>query len=180
MLLQFHHHHHHHRNNKIGSSTFNDVVFTKRKRKSLIFLQPLNAVENDSEFELDRKKKAREALKQLDNQLQSLTTTTPPPNIRRVSSSPPKNLDSKADIDRDMMREAPPEYSDSFFAYSAFTLLMKNCFISVFYNILFLTVIKPSIDGPAPAAYTYINTNQAVKEAPGENGADSPPFAKPE
>ncbi|KAI3849571.1 hypothetical protein MKW92_028190 [Papaver armeniacum] len=171
MLLQFHHH-----QNKIGSSTLNEIVFTKRRRKSLIFLQPLNAIENDSEFELDRKKKAREALKQLDNQLQSLTTTTPPPNIRRVSSSPPKNLDSKADIDRDMMREQPPEYSDSFFAYSAFTLL----FISVFYNILFLTVIKPSIDGPAPAAYTYINTNQAVKEGPSEIGADSPPIANPE
>ncbi|XP_026429792.1 uncharacterized protein LOC113326242 [Papaver somniferum] len=133
---------------------------------------PLNAVESDSGFELDGKKKAREALKQLDNQLQSLTTTTPPPNIRRVSSSPPKNLDSKADIDRDMMREPPPEYSDSFFAYSAFALL----FISVFYNILFLTVIKPSIDGPAPAAYTYIITNQAVKEAP----IDSPPIGNPE
>lgn len=168
MLLQFHHHHH----NNIGSSIFNEIIFTKRRRKSLIFLQPLNAVENDSEFELDRKKKAREALKQLDNQLQSLTTTTPPPNIRRVSSSPPKNLDSKADIDRDMMREPPPEYSDSFFAYSAFALL----FISVFYNILFLTVIKPSIDGPAPAAYTYISTNQAVKEAPN----DSPPTGIPE
>ncbi|KAI3860413.1 hypothetical protein MKW98_011607 [Papaver atlanticum] len=160
MLLQFHHH------NKIGFSTFSEIVYTKR-RKSLIFQQPLNAVENDSEFELDRKKKAREALKQLDNQLQSLTTTAPPPNIRRVSSSPPSNLDSKADIDRDMMREPPPEYSDSFFAL---------LFISVFYNILFLTVIKPSIDGPAPASYTYIDTKQAVKEASSENGADSPPI----
>ncbi|KAI3995406.1 hypothetical protein MKX01_025616 [Papaver californicum] len=176
MLLRFHHHHH----NKIGSSKFNEVaVFTKRSRKSLIFLQPLYAVENDSEFELDRKKKAREALKQLDNQLQSLTTkkdTTQPPNTRRVSSSPPNNLDSKADIDRDMMRELPPEYSDSFFAYSAFALL----FISVFYNVFFLTVIKPSIDGPAPAAYTYINTNQAVKEASSESTADSPTIANPE
>ncbi|XP_026431736.1 uncharacterized protein LOC113328951 [Papaver somniferum] len=171
MLLQFHHHHYH-RNNKIGSSTFNEIVFTKRRRKSLVFLKPVNAVENDSEFEIDRKKKAQEALKQLDNQLQSLTTTTPPPNIRRVSSSRPSNLDSKADIDRDMMREPPPEYSDSFFGYSAFVLL----FISVFYNILFLTVIKPSIDGPAPAAYTYVNTNQAVKEAP----IDSPPIGNPE
>ncbi|KAI3964416.1 hypothetical protein MKX01_028751 [Papaver californicum] len=176
MLLQFHHHHH----NKIGSSKFDGVViFTKRRRKSLIFLPPLYAVENDSEFELDRKMKAREALKQLDNQLQSLTTKkgiTQPPNMRRVSSSPPNNLDAKADIDRDMMREPPPEYSDSFFAYSAFALL----FISVFYNVLFLTVIKPSIDGPAPAAYTYINTNQAVKEAPSESGDDSPAIANPE
>ncbi|KAI3909143.1 hypothetical protein MKW98_012880 [Papaver atlanticum] len=171
MLLQFHHH----RNNKIGSSAFSEIVYTRR-RKSLIFLQPVNAVENDSEFELNRKKKAREALKQLDNQLQSLTTTTPPSNIRRVSSSLPSNLDSKADIDRDMMREPPPEYSDSFFAYSAFALL----FISVFYNILFLTVIKPSIDGPAPDAYTYINTNQPVKEAPSESAAESPPIANRE
>ncbi|KAI3950949.1 hypothetical protein MKW92_051415 [Papaver armeniacum] len=169
MLLQFHHRHY----SKFGSSTFNEIVFTKRRRKSLKPLQPLNAVENDSEIELERKKKAREALKQLDNQLQSLTTTTPPPNVGRVLS----NLDSKADIARDMMREPPPEYSDSFFAYSAFALLL----ISVLYNILFLTVIKPSIDGPAPAAYTYINTNnQAVKEAPSENGANSPPVANPE
>ncbi|KAI3954141.1 hypothetical protein MKW98_017965 [Papaver atlanticum] len=169
MLLQFHHHH---RNNTICSSTFKGIISTKRRR-SLTFLQPLNAVEKDSEFELDRKKKAREALKQLDNQLQSLTaTTTPPSNIRRVSSSPPSNLNSKADIDRDMLREPPPEYSDSFFAYSAFALL----FISVFYNILFLTVIKPSIDGPAPAAYTYINTtNQAVREGPNESGAVANP-----
>ncbi|MCL7049406.1 hypothetical protein MKW94_009653 [Papaver nudicaule] len=171
MLLQFHHHHH----SKIGSSSFNEKVFTKRSRKSLTFLQPLNAVENDSEFELDKKKKAREALKQLDNQLQSLTTikdATSPPSIRRVS--PSNNLDSKADIDRDMMREPPPEYSDSFFAYSAFFLL----FISVIYNVLFLTIIKPSIDGPEPAAYSY-NANQAVK-GPTESGAVSPPIANPE
>ncbi|KAI3957928.1 hypothetical protein MKW92_030409 [Papaver armeniacum] len=30
MLLQFHHHHHYHRDNKIGSSTFNEIVYTKR------------------------------------------------------------------------------------------------------------------------------------------------------
>lgn len=60
------------------------------------------------------------------------------------------------DLGRDQLREEMPEYSPSFLAYLAFTLLI----FTVFYNVLFITVIKPAIDGPEPAADT------SVREAP--------------
>ncbi|RVW85440.1 hypothetical protein CK203_039041 [Vitis vinifera] len=43
---------------------------------------------------------------------------------------------------RDQMREEPVELSGSFLAYSALALLI----FTIFYNVLFLTVIQPSID----------------------------------
>lgn len=42
------------------------------------------------------------------------------------------------------MKNEPPEITGSFLGYTAFVLFV----FSIFYNILFITVIRPSIDGP--------------------------------
>ncbi|CAK9183460.1 unnamed protein product [Ilex paraguariensis] len=55
------------------------------------------------------------------------------------------------------MTEAAPEVSGSFLAYSAFVLLI----FTIFYNALFATVIKPSIDGEEPVPDTT-----TLREAP--------------
>ncbi|KAF7120628.1 hypothetical protein RHSIM_Rhsim13G0220700 [Rhododendron simsii] len=105
------------------------------------------AVERESEFEVDPDK-AREALRKLDQQLESISQKQIDPR--------PKIIVPDLDLGRDQMREEMPEYSPSFLAYLAFSLLI----FTVFYNVLFITVIKPAIDGPEPAADT------SVREAP--------------
>ncbi|XP_052187387.1 uncharacterized protein LOC127798108 [Diospyros lotus] len=91
------------------------------------------AVERESEFEVDPDK-ARQALAKLDQQLQSLS---------QKQVNPPKRKASDLDQPPVQMREETPEFSVSFLAYSAFALLI----FTIFYNLLFITVIKPSIDG---------------------------------
>ncbi|OVA13620.1 hypothetical protein BVC80_373g12 [Macleaya cordata] len=155
-------------NNRTISSSFddNDINLKRRKRSSPL---PLRAVENDSEFELDRKK-ALEALQQLDLQLQSLSKKEPPAPKRRVSTP---NLDSVADR-ASLMREELPEFSGSYLAYSAFALL----FFSIFYNVIFITIIKPSVDGPEPEAAPLVSAaNTTIREAPNAAAMESPPVA---
>ncbi|XP_011090027.1 uncharacterized protein LOC105170805 [Sesamum indicum] len=94
----------------------------------------LNAVENDSGFEVDPDK-AREALRKLDEQLQSLSKKqVSPPKIRAV------DLNQSSSVEK----EETSEFSGSFLAYIATGLLL----FTIFYNVIFLAVIKPSIDGP--------------------------------
>ncbi|KAF8403808.1 hypothetical protein HHK36_011914 [Tetracentron sinense] len=57
------------------------------------------------------------------------------------------------------MRGEMPDFSGSYFAYSAFALVI----LSIFYNILFITVIKPSVDGPEPE---LAPASIALREAP--------------
>ncbi|XP_059665289.1 uncharacterized protein LOC132311406 [Cornus florida] len=102
-----------------------------KRRGSNFYLH--RAVDRDSEFEVDPDQ-AREALRKLDQQLQSLS---------EKQIKPPKIKASELNRSRPEMREAP-DFSGSFFAYFAFVLLM----FTIFYNVLFITVIKPSIDGP--------------------------------
>ncbi|KAA8549758.1 hypothetical protein F0562_001224 [Nyssa sinensis] len=96
--------------------------------------QSHRAVERDSEFEVDPDK-AREALRKLDQQLQSLS---------QKQINPPKIRASDLNRARDEMKEEVSKYSGSSLAYLAFGLLL----FTIFYNVLFITVIKPSIDGP--------------------------------
>ncbi|XP_010278964.1 PREDICTED: uncharacterized protein LOC104612988 [Nelumbo nucifera] len=125
--------------------------FKNRKRNS-----SLRAVEKESQFELDQEK-AREALKKLDEQLQTLSQKEISPPKKRVSSS---NLVSDPRQARDLMREEMPEFSGSYLAYSAFALLI----FTIFYNVFFITVIKPFVDGPesAPAPTVIRDTPNAV------------------
>ncbi len=50
------------------------------------------------------------------------------------------------------MTEKMPEISESFLAYLTVFLL----FFTIFYNVLFYTVIKPAIDGPEPVSTTTV------------------------
>lgn len=70
--------------------------------------------------------------------------------------------DVKLARDRMAAEEDVPELSGSFLAYSAGALLV----FTILYNLLFYTVIKPSIDGPGYAPETPL----ASSEAPNTEG----------
>ncbi|KAL7199321.1 hypothetical protein ACSBR2_021583 [Camellia fascicularis] len=109
----------------------------RRKRRGInLNFHVCRAVEKESEFEVDPDK-ARESLRKLDEQLQSLSNKP----INR-----PKIRASELDGARVQMKEERPKFSESSLAYLAFALLI----FTIFYNVLFITVIKPSIDGPEP------------------------------
>ncbi|KAL2535807.1 uncharacterized protein Fot_17268 [Forsythia ovata] len=100
----------------------------------------VNAVEKDSEFEVDPDK-AREALKKLDEQIQSLS---------KKQVVPPKIRASSLGRTSRQIKEETTDFSGSFLGYAAFALLV----FTIFYNVIFLTVIKPSVDGPEPVLDT--------------------------
>ncbi|KAJ8543806.1 hypothetical protein K7X08_025424 [Anisodus acutangulus] len=118
------------------STSFSSYLFKNISRRKIIPL--VEAVEKDSEFEVDQDK-AREALRKLDEQLQSISQKQiDPPKIRATDvtrASSQLAEDNKA-----------PE--GSFLTSLAFGLLL----FTIFYNILFSTVIKPAIDGPETIA----------------------------
>ncbi|KAJ7959759.1 Protoheme IX farnesyltransferase [Quillaja saponaria] len=121
-------------------SQYGDVFHNKKKMinpsSSYSSYSTIRAIKKDSQqFEVDPEK-AREALQKLDQQLQSLSN-------KQVSS--PKIRASDVKLTREKMsEELDTEYSGSFLAYSAVALVL----FTIFYNVLFYTVIKPSIDGP--------------------------------
>ncbi|KAJ4970313.1 hypothetical protein NE237_003412 [Protea cynaroides] len=134
-----------------------DYKNTKKRRTN----SSLCAVEEESHFELDQDK-AREALAELDQQLQSLSQKQNTPSKDRVSSA-----DLVTEPDGLRMREEMPELSGSFLGYSAFALFM----LSIFYNIIFITIIKPSMDGRESAPVettnpTMVQQPQALPVAP--------------
>ncbi|KAB2080497.1 Protoheme IX farnesyltransferase [Gossypium arboreum] len=95
----------------------------------------VHAVEKDRErYEVDPEK-AKEALQKLDQQLQTLSN-------KPVST--PKIRASDVKLTRDEMVEDSPEISGSFLTSLTTALLI----FTIFYNVLFYFVIKPSIDGP--------------------------------
>ncbi|KAM1754775.1 hypothetical protein PS2_007058 [Malus domestica] len=102
------------------------------------------AVENESQqFEVDPDK-AREALKNLDQQLQSSSQT---------KFRPPKEKAPDVTFSRDRTKdEHVEEFSGSFFAITAAAVFA----FTVFYNVLFYAVIKPSIDGLEAAPSTVV------------------------
>ncbi|KAK3035192.1 hypothetical protein RJ639_034580 [Escallonia herrerae] len=141
----------------VSSSSFIAVHRTSRDGSKFIsyelnrrrpnFYSPCRAVERDSEFEVDPDK-AREALRKLDQQLQSLSE-------KQVST--PKIRASDLDrVTRDQTSEVDgPEFEGSL-GYIAVGLVL----FTIFYNVLFFTVIQPSIDGPELAPAT-----SSVREA---------------
>lgn len=97
------------------------------------------ARETDSQqFEVDPDK-ARQALQELDQQLQSFSK-------KQVTSPKKKVQDMK--LPRSQMRGEMTEISGALLANSAVVLFI----FSIFYNVLFYAVIKPSIDGPLPSS----------------------------
>ncbi|XVF04729.1 hypothetical protein REPUB_Repub05bG0110200 [Reevesia pubescens] len=112
----------------------------------------VHAMEKDSDqqFEVDREK-AKEALQKLDQQLQTLSK-------KQVST--PKIRASDVKISRDKTVDDSPEISGSFLPYLTVGLLV----FTIFYNVLFYSVIKPSIDGPesAPEASSQTESRGAA------------------
>ncbi|TYJ96134.1 uncharacterized protein E5676_scaffold182G001000 [Cucumis melo var. makuwa] len=100
----------------------------------------LCARESDSQqFEVDPDK-ARQALQELDQQLQSFS--------KKQVSSPKKKVVQDMNLPRSQMRGEMTEIPGTLLANSAVVLFI----FSIFYNVLFYTVIKPSIDGPLPSS----------------------------
>lgn len=109
-------------------------IMEKKKRHLMVIVRASDRDESQR-FQIDRDK-AREALKQLDQQIESQADEKPR-IISKTSSDVVRTNDP-------IMFEEPPEISGSFLTTSAFVLLA----LTMFYNILFITVIKPSMDGP--------------------------------
>ncbi|KAK4441455.1 hypothetical protein Salat_0480400 [Sesamum alatum] len=121
----------------------------------------LNAVENDSGFEVDPDK-AREALRKLDEQLQSLSKKqVTPPKIRAVDLNQSRSVE----------KEETSDFSGSLLAYIATGLLL----FTIFYNVIFLTVIKPSIDGPEVVTSASM-VEEALGRAPPQQSSTSSEF----
>lgn len=109
-------------------------IMEKKKRHLMVIVRATDR-DDSQRFQIDRDK-AREALKQLDQQIESQADEKPR-IISKTSSDVVRTNDP-------IMFEEPPEISGSFLTTSAFVLLA----LTLFYNILFITVIKPSMDGP--------------------------------
>ncbi|XP_020255224.1 uncharacterized protein LOC109832202 [Asparagus officinalis] len=117
-------------------------------RRRLLPSPPRSATDRDEpqqqQLESD-KAKAREALKKLDQQLESMVEreqTQEPKSMR--PPSPYDDLDLERDAITGMRSdEELPEMSRSYLSYSAVALLI----ITIFNNIIFNFFIKPSVDG---------------------------------
>ncbi|CAH8363517.1 unnamed protein product [Eruca vesicaria subsp. sativa] len=137
----------------------------KKKKKHLMGIVRATEREDSSSsqsFEIDRDK-AREALKQLDQQIESQADEKPriivktSSDVARTSSGGSSSMDP-------FMFEEPPEMSGSFLTTTAFLLLG----FTLFYNVLFFTVIKPSMDGPesVPADKTVAMSDSELVQFP--------------
>lgn len=143
--------------------------FNRKGTNSYHYHHPC-AVERDSEFEFDPDK-AREALRKLDLQLQSLS---------EKKISPPKIRATELDLTRELLEfdrateQAAAGLPEGSFQVSAVIALL---FFTIFYNVLFVTVIKPSIDGPdsAPAAVSVAPEAALLQQLPPSPGVSVQP-----
>ncbi|XVE78904.1 hypothetical protein DITRI_Ditri14bG0015500 [Diplodiscus trichospermus] len=132
-----------HGGNNINSKKTTNLSYSSSSSSWIV-----HAVEKDSkQFEVDPEK-AKEALQKLDQQLQTLSK-------KQVST--PKIRASDVKLARDKVVEDSPEISGSFLAYLTVALLI----FTIFYNVLFYAVIKPSIDGPESAPQPSSQTDES-------------------
>ncbi|CAK8565847.1 unnamed protein product [Lathyrus sativus] len=97
----------------------------------------VHALKEDSkQYEVDPEK-AKEALKELDQKIQSISN-------KQVSSPKLKVPDMKPRREEMTSENGKLEISESFLGLVAGGLVL----FTILYNVLFITVIKPSIDGP--------------------------------
>ncbi|KAL8480075.1 hypothetical protein ACS0TY_026354 [Phlomoides rotata] len=138
-------------NNKKSSTLVlgDKVVFGSNKCIRRLHLQVVKAVEKDSE-ERDIVK-AREALRKLDDQLLSLSN-------KQLSTPKIRAKDLKQTSLRGK-EEASEEITGSFLTYTASFLLV----FTIIYNVVFLTIIKPSVDGPETLQYANIKNEAPQK-----------------
>ncbi|KAL2940774.1 putative transcription-associated protein 1 [Bienertia sinuspersici] len=114
---------------------FNGIIRTTRRRSNK-YQWWISSMDNreSSNYEVDSDK-AKQALSELDQQFESISLKQA--NSPRIKGSSIGSL-------KEQERNEPPDITGSFLGYTTFVLFL----FSIFYNILFLTVIKPSIDGP--------------------------------
>ncbi|KAF5725476.1 hypothetical protein HS088_TW23G00198 [Tripterygium wilfordii] len=113
-----------------------DAIHMRRRRKMAhsCAVYAVNERDSEQQFEVDPVK-AREALQELDQQLQILS---------KKQVSPPKIRASDVKLTREEgTTQEMTLLSGSFQAYIAGALIL----FTIFYNVLFYTVIQPSIDG---------------------------------
>ncbi|KAJ8770925.1 hypothetical protein K2173_022097 [Erythroxylum novogranatense] len=117
----------------------------------------VHAMETGShKYEVDPDQ-AKEALKELDQQIQNLSN-------KQVSTPKIKASDIKLTRDESTEEEAVAQGPDSFLLNWTIALFL----FTIFYNVLFNTVIKPAIDGPesgpSPAATAAFRAGTASQE----------------
>ncbi|XP_019157843.1 PREDICTED: uncharacterized protein LOC109154533 [Ipomoea nil] len=128
----------------------------KSRRRRGQGVRRLRAAEKDSDYEVDPDK-AREALRKLDEQLQSLSQKKPdpPPNIRAAS-------DINGGPSR--MTQVPVPEAKEITSSDLVNLAILLFLFTILYNVFFLAVIKPAVDGPediAPEITSVLETQQA-------------------
>ncbi|KAL9234782.1 hypothetical protein vseg_009610 [Gypsophila vaccaria] len=133
-------HNHNHTTSKL-------LFFTFSRRRRNVNHGRILAMEREPGFEVDQEK-ARQALNELDLQLDSLSKKQISPSKIKASSLSNMNV---------QMREQPPEITGSVLGYLTFILFL----FSIFYNIFFLTVIKPAVDGPDEVVVASVTTSEA-------------------
>ncbi|KAI7744046.1 hypothetical protein M8C21_013615 [Ambrosia artemisiifolia] len=129
---------HHHRFLVSGFGFYKCCELTKRGSRSDHNFIKNRAVDGDSEFEIDPDK-ARDALRQLDQQLDLISNKQDNP-VPKIKASNPYN--TRDEVTKEVQ---DPE---AFLPYAFFGLLV----FTIFYNILFIKVIKPSVDVPQELA----------------------------
>lgn len=116
----------------------------------------VGAVDKESEFEVDREK-ARQALQQLDEQLQTLSQKEVTPRKRPSSSYLDPDLERQ--LKMGLRSNEMPEISGSYLKYSALALVI----LTILNNIVFNLVVKPAVDGEEPTPTTI--RREPMKEA---------------
>ncbi|KAF5803495.1 hypothetical protein HanRHA438_Chr06g0280951 [Helianthus annuus] len=122
---------HHHR---FWVSGFGFELKKRSSRTNNNFFQNQATAAGDSEFEIDPDK-ARDALRQLDQQLDLISQKQANP-VPKIKASSPYN--AREEVTKDVQDPG------AFLPYAFFGLLV----FTIVYNVLFIKVIKPSIDGP--------------------------------
>ncbi|XP_031488217.1 uncharacterized protein LOC116256128 isoform X2 [Nymphaea colorata] len=139
--------------------TFIDYLTRRRIDRSREFM--VRSEQSDTEFEIDRVK-AKEALKDLDQQLLNLSQRQIPKT--RSLSSLEADIKKREPIAAGLETEDVPDVSGSYLAYIATFLVV----ITVLNNIAFNIFIKPSVDnkGPPPASASAKLFQEEIRQVP--------------
>ncbi|XP_031488214.1 uncharacterized protein LOC116256126 isoform X3 [Nymphaea colorata] len=139
--------------------TFIDYLTRRRKDRSREFM--VRSEQSDTQFEIDRVK-AKEALKDLDQQLLNLSQRQSPKT--RFLSSIQADIKKREPIAAGLETEDVPDVSGSYLAYIATFLVV----ITVLNNIAFNIFIKPSVDnkGPPPASASAKLFQEEIRQVP--------------
>ncbi|XP_049934423.1 uncharacterized protein LOC116256126 isoform X2 [Nymphaea colorata] len=145
--------------------TFIDYLTRRRKDRSREFM--VRSEQSDTQFEIDRVK-AKEALKDLDQQLLNLSQRQSPKtrflSSIRFGGPGAADIKKREPIAAGLETEDVPDVSGSYLAYIATFLVV----ITVLNNIAFNIFIKPSVDnkGPPPASASAKLFQEEIRQVP--------------